>query len=224
MSLSFDLYWSFRSPYSYLAAPRLLELEQGFEVACRVRPVYPLAVRTPEFFEQRDPLWVGYLLRDVKREADFLGLPIAWPRPDPVASQAGDYRVPQPHIHRLTHLGVAAAEAGCGLPFLREVSAVIWSGAVENWHEGDHLAGAAGRAGLDLAELDARIAADPDRYAAIVERNQSDQRAAGHWGVPLMVFQGEPFFGQDRIDRLIWRLRQAGLKARRQDRPTGPTA
>jgi hypothetical protein len=29
-----------------------------------------------------------------------------------------------------------------------------------------------------------------------------------------MVFQGEPFFGQDRIELLVWRLRQHGLRAR----------
>ena len=39
--------------------------------------------------------------------------------------------------------------------------------------------------------------------------------AAGHWGVPTMVFDGEPFFGQDRLDLLVWRMRQAGLQERR---------
>jgi hypothetical protein len=28
------------------------------------------------------------------------------------------------------------------------------------------------------------------------------------------VFEGEPFFGQDRLDVLLWRLKQAGLRAR----------
>ena len=126
----------------------------------------------------------------------------------------GDYRIPQPHIHRLTHLGVAAVEAGRGLPFLREVSHIIWSGEVQGWNEGDHLARAAERAGLDLAELDAAVAADRDRYAATVEANQKDQRAAGHWGVPMMVFGGEPFFGQDRLDQLIWRMKAQCLALR----------
>ncbi|HLY80590.1 MAG TPA: DsbA family protein, partial [Caulobacteraceae bacterium] len=142
MSLSFDLYWSFRSPYSYLATPRLLDLIERHDVVCNVRPVYPLAVRTPEFFDTRDPLWGPYLIRDIRREAEFLGLPIRWPRPDPVymvpATRA--YPKAQPHIHRLTQLGVAAAERGRGLQYLDEVSQVIWSGAVDNWHEGDHLA------------------------------------------------------------------------------------
>jgi 2-hydroxychromene-2-carboxylate isomerase len=32
--------------------------------------------------------------------------------------------------------------------------------------------------------------------------------------VPLFVFENEPFFGQDRLDHLIWRMRQHGLAER----------
>jgi len=215
MTLDFDLYWSFRSPYSYLATPRLLALVERFDVTCWVRPVYPLAVRTPEFFDTRDPLWGPYLIRDIRREAEFLGMPIRWPRPDPVRQTAAEgYRTEQPHIHRLTHLGVAAAERGRGLQFLLQASQVIWNGEVDDWQEGDHLAGAARRAGLDWAELSASVDAESERYAAIVAKSQVDQRAAGHWGVPMMVFEGEPFFGQDLFDQLVWRLKQAGLQER----------
>jgi 2-hydroxychromene-2-carboxylate isomerase len=215
MTLRYQLYWSFRSPYSYMVTPRLLALEAEFDVACDVRPVYPLAVRTPEFFDSRDPLWTRYFMTDVFREAEFLGLPFRWPRPDPVQQAPGvGYRTPQPYIHRLTHLGVAAAERGRGLPFLAEASRTIWGGEVENWHEGDHLARAAERAGLDFAEMAAAVDADPARYAAVVEKNQADQRDAGHWGVPLMAFAGEPFFGQDRFDQMKWRMLQKGLTKR----------
>jgi 2-hydroxychromene-2-carboxylate isomerase len=214
MTLSYDLYWSFRSPYSYMVVPRLLALEAEHDVRCAVKPVYPLAVRTPEFFESRDPLWGPYLMRDVHREAAFLGLPFRWPRPDPVRMENGSYRVEQPFIHRLTHMGVAAAERGRGLEFLREASHLIWSGEIDGWQEGDHLAGAAERAGLDFAEMAAAVDDHPGRYAAIVEENQVAQRAAGHWGVPMMVFNGEPFFGQDRVDQMIWRMGQQGLAPR----------
>jgi 2-hydroxychromene-2-carboxylate isomerase len=215
MTLEYDLYWSFRSPYSYMVTPRLMELETGFDVRCNVRPVYPLAVRTPEFFDTRDPLWTRYFMTDVFREAAFLGLPFRWPRPDPVQQAPGvGYRTAQPYIHRLTHLGVAAAERGRGLPFLREASHTIWSGEVENWHEGHHLQGAAERAGLDWAELSAAVDADPARFAAVVEANQVAQREAGHWGVPMMVFNGEAFFGQDRFDQMKWRMDAAGLARR----------
>ena len=87
-------------------------------------------------------------------------------------------------------------------------------GGVHGWNEGDHLARAAVRVGLDLAELDAAITADPAGFDAEIEANEAAQKAAGHWGVPLMVFRGEPFFGQDRLDVLLWRMKQAGLAPR----------
>jgi 2-hydroxychromene-2-carboxylate isomerase len=62
--------------------------------------------------------------------------------------------------------------------------------------------------------MDREITADPESYERVIEKNQLDHRAAGHWGVPTFVFDGEPFFGQDRIDLLVWRLKQRGLTAR----------
>jgi len=216
MTLGYDLYWSFRSPYSYLVTPRLVELERDHDVMANVRVVYPIAIRQPEFFANNDPLWLSYFMRDIGRSADFVGLPFRWASPDPVEMELAtrSYPAKQPYIHRLTHLGVAATERGRGLAFLDEVSRVIWGGAVMDWHLGDHLARAAERAGLDLAEMDAAVAADTARYAAIVEANQAAQRLGGHYGVPLMVFEGEPFFGQYRFDQLKWRMEQRGLVRR----------
>jgi 2-hydroxychromene-2-carboxylate isomerase len=216
MTLSYDLYWSFRSPYSYMLVHRLVALERAFDVAGNIRPVYPLAVRNPEFFETRDPLWFSYFAADTRREAEFLGLPYRWPRPDPVYMDPATRTYPreQPHIHRLTRLGVAAAERGRGLAYLDEVSRVIWSGSVDNWHQGDHLDRAAARAGLDPAALNHAVDTEAERLHAVIESNQVAQREAGHWGVPMIAFNGEPFFGQDRFDQFKWRLEQQGLAAR----------
>ena len=216
MTLSYDLYWSFRSPYSYMIMPRLTALERDYDVTCNVRPVYPLAVRTPEFFETRDPLWFSYFMVDIHREAAFLGLPFRWPRPDPVLMDFATRTYPkdQPHIHRLTRMGVAAAERGKGLAFLEEVSKTIWSGTVDDWHLGDHIAHATARAGLDPAEIAAAADDEADRLHHVIEASQVAQREAGHYGVPMIAFNGEPFFGQDRFDQFKWRLEQQGLKAR----------
>jgi 2-hydroxychromene-2-carboxylate isomerase len=62
--------------------------------------------------------------------------------------------------------------------------------------------------------MDAAISADPAKYDAVIEQNQTDLQAAGHWGVPTLVFEGEPFFGQDRLDLLVWRMQQHGLRKR----------
>jgi 2-hydroxychromene-2-carboxylate isomerase len=215
MTLEIDLFWSFRSPYSYLATPRLMALAARYDLDVRVRPVLPIAVRIAGFFERVNPLWPPYLLRDTLRIAQSLDLPYAWPRPDPIVQEFPSRKIAaeQPYIYRLTRLGVLAAERGRGLPFLSEVSRLIFGGTA-GWNEGAHLADAAARAGCDLAEMDAAVARDAARLDAVIAENQNALDKAGHWGVPTMVFRGEPFFGQDRIDLLVWRLRQHGLTER----------
>ena len=64
-----------------------------------------------------------------------------------------------------------------------------------------------------LSRLAARPISDR-RYEASLAENDRALRAAGHWGVPTMVFEGEPFFGQDRFDILVWRMKQRGLEPR----------
>lgn len=215
MTLAADIFWSFRSPYSYLATRRYRAMVERYDLTLNLRPVYPLAIRQPDFFEKNHPSWLRYTLTDVFRLAQFMDIPFAPPNPDPIKQNiatrtiAGD----QPHIHRITRLGQAASRAGRSLAFCDEVSQLIWGGTA-GWHEGDHLARAAGRAGLDLAELDAVVAAQPEALDAEIAANQQALEMAGHWGVPTLVFQGEPFFGQDRLDLAIWRMQQAGLKAR----------
>ena len=152
------------------------------------------------------------------RVAEFLELPFAWANPDPIIQVPGENGRPQtaedqPYIHRLTRLGVLAAGAGKGIEFADEISTLIWGG-THAWDQGDHLAQATARAGLDLATLDSKALAEASRLEAVIEQNQADHDKAGHWGVPTCAFQGEPFFGQDRLDVLLWRLQQAGLQAR----------
>jgi 2-hydroxychromene-2-carboxylate isomerase len=54
--------------------------------------------------------------------------------------------------------------------------------------------------------MDEAIDSDPKKYDDLIQKNQKDQNTSGHWGVPLMVYKGEPFFGQDRIAILKWRV------------------
>lgn len=216
MTLAFDFYFSFRSPYSYLATPQVADLIARYDIAPRMRIVTPIALRIPGFFKTVNPLWPPYLLRDTMRISQMHNIPYRWPRPDPIVMDiaSGDVAKEQPYIHRVSRMGVAAERAGHGFAFVRNAAHAIWSGDVENWHEGDHLAHAAHEAGLD-AELIVRAAnSDPRELDAEIARNEADQRGAGHWGVPLFVFNDEPFFGQDRLDALIWRMRQCGLAER----------
>lgn len=215
MTLHADLFFSFRSPYSYLAVGRYRAMAEEYDLVIALKPVYPLAIRQPDFFKRNHPNWLGYTLRDVMRVAQFEGIAFGAPRPDPIVQdmQTRAIAPDQPYIRRMTRLGQAAARRGKGLAFAHEAAALIWGGAA-NWHEGDHLAGAAARAGLDWGELEAEAAADAEALDEEIAANQADLEAAGHWGVPTLVFEGEPFFGQDRIALAQWRMEQRGLARR----------
>ena len=211
MDAAVDLFWSFRSPYSYLAVPGAIRLEKDFRVKLRFRPVLPLAVREPSFFSPENLKRAKYIRVDFPRRAEMLGMSSKFPSPDPIVQDMKTYVISpdQPYIFRLTYLGVEAERRGQGLAFAREVSSLIFGGA-RDWHLGSHLADAAKRAGLDLASMDAAIA-EPASHRAAVEENQAALAAAGHWGVPTFVYEDEPFFGEDRIDTLRWRLGKDAL-------------
>ena len=212
MDAAVDLFWSFRSPYSYLAVPGAFRLEKDFRVKIRFRPVLPLAVREPSFFSPDNLRRAKYIRVDYPRRAEMLGMPHQWPSPDPIVQDMQTYKIAaeQPYIYRLTYLGVEAERRGQGLAFAKEVSGLIFGG-TRGWHLGSHLADAAKRAGLDLSSMEAAIS-DPASHRATVEENQDALAASGHWGVPTFVFEGEPFFGEDRIGTLGWRLGKNNLQ------------
>ncbi|MET4386866.1 2-hydroxychromene-2-carboxylate isomerase [Bradyrhizobium sp. F1.4.3] len=216
MTLSVDLFFSFRSPYSYLALPRTLKLVEEYDLAVNLRPVYPLAVRVPGFFKKASPQFARYIVLDSRRVAEHEGIPFRFPRPDPIVQDMKTLEVgaDQPYIHRLTRLGAMAQSEGRALPFVAAIARVMWDGSVAGWNEGDHLARAAETAGFDLSAMDAAIRTDADRYEEIIVENEKDHAASGHWGVPTFVFEKEPFFGQDRIDLLLWRMQGKGLARR----------
>lgn len=216
MTLAFDFYFSFRSPYSYLATALVEGLAARYDMAARMRIVTPIALRIPGFFKSVNPLWPPYLLRDTFRIAQMNNIPYRWPRPDPIVMDhpAGEVAAEQPYIWRVSRLAVAAARAGKGFEFVRAAAHAIWSGEVDNWHKGDHLTRALEAAGLEAPAIEAGVTANTVEFDAEIAANEAAQKAAGHWGVPLFVFKDEPFFGQDRLDHMIWRMRQAGLQER----------
>ena len=206
-----DVFWSFRSPYSRLITADLLELKRDYHVDVKVRPVLPLAIRFPESLfntdDRRAPKYIGM---DSRRRGEMLGRPIIWPNPDPVVQDFKTMTVSseQSYIYRLTKLGVEASRRGQGLEFIHYVADLIFGG-TPDWDQGDKLKLATAKAGLDLAELDQAI--ESGDHMDEIERNHEALESSGHWGVPTLVFQNEPFFGQDRVNTLRWRLDQRGL-------------
>ena len=217
MTLSVDLFWSVRSPYSWLSVDRIMKMSQDYELEVNVRQVYPIAIRNPEFFKKVDPKFMKYLMLDFKRMAEYLEIPCTgFPTPDPVVQDMETLEIPeeQPLIYRMVHYGVEAAKQGKGLAYIHAVGHLYYSSGLV-WTEGDHLAKTLNKIGMNLDELESKFDKNFEKNDAIINENQSALETAGHWGVPNLVFKNEPFFGQDRVDVCLWRMKQHGLRQRK---------
>jgi 2-hydroxychromene-2-carboxylate isomerase len=210
--LEIDFYFSFRSPWSYLAVPRMHELQRDYNARVNLRVVDPIYIRYNEFFKLSHEKWMPYFFTDLMRSVEFLGMSFGAPRPDPINTElpadSTDHLVLM-----LSPMGIAAQALGHGVEFAREVSAIVWDGAIDGWDSGDHLSLAAQRAGLELGSVEDWIAANAQEWPLELAANNRALEEH-HWGVPTTVFNGEPFFGQDKIEMLRWRLEQNGLQAR----------
>ena len=204
-----EVYWSHQSPYCYFALDRILALNGRPEIDVILCPVLPGVLRNPEIFQDATEIEMHYFKLDVLRTAEFLGLPYGSARPNPVEFLPGTlFRAApeQPRVHQLYHLTAAANERGRGWAFLDQVTRLIWDGSSSDWHLGQALEAAVGRAGLDYGELRRHAEASVAAFDRQFAENHEALKRAGHWGVPTFVFEGEPFFGQDRFDQLLWRM------------------
>lgn len=183
-----EFWFSFRSPYSYLAAIELLRRRaRGGCASLQVRPVLPMVMRgLPVPRVKR-----LYIVRDVKRCADALG--IAFGRiHDPV----GD------GVLRLLTLYPHEADVDTQLRYCAVAAQSVWAEGLDARRDAV-LRSIVERSGLDGPAAQRRLAAGIDTSRA--ETNRQALFEAGLWGVPSFRFGTFTTWGQDRLwmlDRL----------------------
>ena len=215
--MKIDLYFSYRSPYSYLILPRMLKLKEKYDIEINFKVVYPIAIRMPEWFEGKNFFtFFFFKIIDMRLQAKKLGIPFTSKlKPDPIRQNimTGKISSHQPYIFDICHLGQMAQMKGVGMEFAFEVSSLIFGG-VENWNTDENLSEAAKKVGLDLNQLRDSVNVHEEEIIGQIKQNQVDQLNAGHHGVPLTVIGDKHFFGQDQFDKIMETLKENGLKER----------
>ena len=215
--MKIDLYFSYRSPYSYLILPRMLKLKEKYDIEINFKVVYPIAIRMPEWFEGKNFFtFFFFKMIDMRLKAKKLGIPFTSKlKPDPIRQNimTGKISSHQPYIFDICHLGQMAQMKGVGMEFAFEVSSLIFGG-VENWNTDENLLEAAKKVGLDLIQLRESVNVHEEEIIGQIKQNQVDQLNAGHHGVPLTVIGDKHFFGQDQFDKIMETLKENGLKER----------
>lgn len=199
-----EFFYSFRSPYSYLATERTLALAERHGVELVIRPVLPMVMRgLPVPRAKR-----LYIVLDAKREADRLGIPFGRVC-DPVGVG----------VERCLAVFGAARESGRAGAFLASAGRGIWSEALDVSTDED-LREIVERAGLGWSRARAELGSDAWRGEAT--RNRDDLAALGLWGVPCFRLGDEVFWGQDRLVLIEDRLRRWAAARRRAAATTAP--
>ena len=215
--MKIDLYFSYRSPYSYLILPRMLKLKEKYDIEINFKVVYPIAIRMPEWFEGKNFFtFFFFKMIDMRLQAKKLGIPFTSKlKPDPIRQNimTGKISSHQPYIFDICHLGQMAQMKGVGMEFAFEVSSLIFGG-VENWNTDENLSEAAKKVGLDLNQLRESVNVHEEEFIEQIKQNQVDQLNAGHHGVPLTVIGDKHYFGQDQFDKIMETLKENGLKER----------
>jgi 2-hydroxychromene-2-carboxylate isomerase len=177
-----DFWFSFRSPYSYIALKRVADLTAASGAALRLRAILPMVMRgLPAPLEKR-----LYIMRDCKREADMVGMTFGR-TVDPVG--AGVERA-LAVLHRVIGKGQGVAFAHSALQGAFADGVDLSSDA--------GLALVARRAGV--SDDDVRAGLADESWRATAEENRTALFAAGLWGAPTFRVDDMPaHWGQDRI-------------------------
>jgi 2-hydroxychromene-2-carboxylate isomerase len=182
-----EFFYSVRSPYSYLALRRALDIAEAANVPLTIRPVLPMVMRgEPVPFSKR-----VYLLRDAAREAHRHDIPFGRVR-DPVGRG----------VERVIAVFVAAqAENLPAIRFLECAATAIWSqGVAVDRDRGLRKVCAEAEIPWEFASNAIR----DESWRSAVEANQVALREIGHWGVPTFRVGEHVLWGQDRLWLLEW--------------------
>jgi 2-hydroxychromene-2-carboxylate isomerase len=192
-AITCEMWFSFRSPYSYLALEQIEEVLAPYGFPLVLKQIYPMVARGAQLPNVKRM----YIVHDAKREADRLNIPFG-KICDPLGSG----------VDNCLAIQHWANGRGAGLAFARSVMRGIWSEA-RDVSEYVDLKVIVERAGLPWEEARASIGDPAGPKQA--QDNAADLNGIGLWGVPSFRIGDFVTWGQDRLPLLVDRLRRHRL-------------
>jgi 2-hydroxychromene-2-carboxylate isomerase len=187
------MYSDFKSPFAYLAFEPGLALEKRYQVKVSWKP-FQLRIKDKGQRSIYSEYKTRYSYLDARRWAKPRGLVIR--------SQLKVYDT------RIVLIGgLFAQKHGQLLPFNLKVYELFWKRELVP-DDADQVATLVANFGLSADEYRGYLASE----GAVEYDRLQEEAAADHiFGVPIFVFENEPFWGYDRIPMLEERLVEAGL-------------
>jgi len=200
MRAPIDFYFDFSSPYSYIASEWIEAVAARHSRALNWHAI--LLGATFQAAELKSPvahpIKREYSLRDFARSARFAGLPYTMPAKFPIPTQNAARVFWWLHDTRSPEAAVAWAHAGLRAVFTQGI----------DLSDATALRAQLQAAGIDAAGAEAAYT-DP-LWKDRLKRENDAAIAAGVFGAPFFIVDGEPFWGNDRRAQLeAWLSGQA---------------
>lgn len=195
-----DFYFDFSSPYGYFASEKIEALAARHGRSVDWHPVL-LGVVFKQTGAQpltQVPVKGLYSKQDFARTARFHAIPFAMPPVFPIPAQAPS---------RIT-LWARRDDAAAGARVAHALYRAYFQHGLDI-SQPDVAAEVAGKAGFDAAA--ARAAIDDPAIKDALKSEVEKAIAAGVFGSPFIVVDGEPFWGMDRFEQIERWLAQGGF-------------
>lgn len=183
-----ELFYSYRSPYSYLALPKAYRIADSFGLDLRLRPVLPMVMRGLAV----PPDKIRYIVLDANRCARSAGIPFGLVG-DPVGRAA----------ERCIALTFHAEREGRAREFALQAATAIWARG-RDLAKDRPMRRVVEAAGLDWRK--AREVLGGEDWRRLAESNREEMTSLGLWGVPVWKIGDIALWGQDRdwlVERVI---------------------
>ncbi len=175
-----EVFYSLRSPYSWLALERIIAIADAFGMQLEFRPVLPMVMRGMQVPSAK----LRYIAFDAQREAAVRGVPFGRIA-DPLG--AG--------LERCMAVWQYAIGEKRERDFLYNVGEAIWSKGIDLASD-EGLRKVSARAGLFWPKVKAAL--ESEAWQDLANENRESMMASGAWGVPTFRIGDWVTWGQDR--------------------------
>jgi 2-hydroxychromene-2-carboxylate isomerase len=175
-----EMFYSFRSPYSYLALGRISAIADAFGLKLLIRPVLPMVMRGLQVPNAK----LLYIANDAKREAARLDIQFH-KFSDPVGAGA----------ERCMAVFEYAKKEGREREFVQAAGNAIWNDAIDVSSD-NGMRRVTEQVGMFWPDV--VMAMKDESWRELAEGNRGDLTDAGIWGVPTFKLGEVILWGQDR--------------------------
>lgn len=199
MTINVEIFYSFQSPYSYLALEGMYSLAERFDIELLWQPFSAKASGQPVPPAPLIPDKLSYLFEDTKRLAEDMSLPLLYPEGWPESEFDPG---------RVTRGALVANDMGILMEYNYKVFHRWW-GLGENPNDENFMNELCDELDTDLGDFLSKVSSSDtrERVKGVYKRG----RKLGIFDTPTILIDKDRFYGFEKVEQAAKKLEKLGL-------------